>query len=315
MVFSGEESWTVYLLAGVGILSCLKCLVEALRTGVDILQGGGKNLKQYGDWAVVTGATDGGGRAYAMELAKRGLNIVLISRTQSKLDAVASEIQTKYSSKGVQVKTIAADFSKTECYDHIKKELESVPVGILINNVGRSYNYAEFFHLLTGSEIQGLIDMNIQSTTRMTHMVLPGMLERKKGAIINIASAAGVIYTGNPLYTVYSATKAYVDFFSRSLNIEYKGKGIHVQSQVPYFYTSKLSKIRKPTLFSPTPETYAKSAIQRIGTSASEVPYLPHRLQHYFVQNVIPRFLLAKTLMSMHLSIRKRAYKKLQKDK
>lgn len=87
------------------------------------------------------------GKAYAIALAKKGMNVVLVSRTASKLASTAEEI-----AKVAQVKTkcITADFSGgAEIYDSIEKELNGLDIGILINNVGMSYEYPEFFHLVT----------------------------------------------------------------------------------------------------------------------------------------------------------------------
>jgi 17beta-estradiol 17-dehydrogenase / very-long-chain 3-oxoacyl-CoA reductase len=297
----------ITIIAVLGARALFKYIKEAIGFAMFFFRSA--SLSKYGTWAVITGATDGIGFAYAKELAKRGLNIVLISRTQSKLDACKKEIETKYPK--VEVRTIAADFTKTDgLFDHIKKELSDVPVGILINNVGLSYPHAEFLHLTTDEQVQGLIDVNIWGTTEMTRMVLPGMLERKTGAIINIASAAGLLYTGDPLYELYSATKGYVDMLSRSMNLSYAKKGIDVQCQVPWFVTTKLAKIRHSSLTVPTPEQWARAAAAQIGYGASVVPYPVHRIVHFLAQRALPEFLFKKLLLDHHFGIRKRAYKK-----
>merc|ERR1719450_829776 len=95
-----------------------------------------KDLKKYGSWAVVTGATDGIGKAIAKQLAKRGINIVLISRSSDKLTTVAEELVTF----NVQVKTITYDFSDANNYGQIAEEIEDLDIGILVNNVGISYD-------------------------------------------------------------------------------------------------------------------------------------------------------------------------------
>ncbi|KAG8065635.1 hypothetical protein GUJ93_ZPchr0004g40511 [Zizania palustris] len=79
-----------------------------------------------------------------------------------------------------------------------------------------------------------LICLNVEALMRVTHAVLPGMVERKRGAIVNISSDASTILLSYPLYSVYAATKAYVDQFSRCLAVEYKNKGINVQCQSSY---------------------------------------------------------------------------------
>jgi 17beta-estradiol 17-dehydrogenase / very-long-chain 3-oxoacyl-CoA reductase len=271
----------------------------------------GRSLRSYGSWAVVTGATDGIGKAYAKALAKRGLNVVLISRTPTRLAETAAEIKAK-AGEGVQIKTIAADFSAdydSAAYSAIARELEGLDIGVLINNVGASYPSALYFHELEEHApglTKGMINMNVVAVTRMTAIVLPGMLQRKRGAIVNISSAAGRVPIGNPLYAEYSASKAYVDFFSRSLHYEYAAKGVSVQCVSPYFVTSKLSKLRHASLFTPSPDSYAAAAVASIGRGgASIVPYWPHAVQDWVLQR-LPHWLLARQLVPMHLGMRKR---------
>ncbi len=91
------------------------------------------------------------------------------------------------------------------------------------------------------------------------------MVNKRRGAIINIGSAAGSIPIGDPLLAVYSGTKAFLDFFSRSLYYELKGKGVHVQCQIPYFVVSKMSKIRHSSISVPSAERFAKSSLAAIG--------------------------------------------------
>lgn len=137
------------------------------------------------------------------------MNVFILSRTQSKLDATAEAIRAKYPK--VEVKTLAIDFSKFDdaAQQQVKKELEQVEVGVLINNVGVSYPFCKFFHELTDSEVKDLIELNVNSTTWMTRIVLPKMVERKKGAVVNISSTAGVV--PSPLLAQYSAAKSYID--------------------------------------------------------------------------------------------------------
>jgi 17beta-estradiol 17-dehydrogenase / very-long-chain 3-oxoacyl-CoA reductase len=267
-------------------------------------------VKSYGGWAVVTGATDGIGLGYVRQLASNGINVVLISRSQEKLDECKAKLSLDFPS--VQFQTIQADFGldTPETYQRIERGLKEIDVGILINNVGRSYDHAEYLDQVTDELVESLIRINIASTTRLTRLVLPTMLARGRGAIVNVGSAAGTLYTGDPLYAIYSATKAYVDLFSRSLHLEYRKQGISVQCQIPYFVTTKLSKIRATSFLVPNADNYAAAAIKSIGYEGSIVPFPAHALQHFLFQNVIPSFLFEKFLLGHHLGIRKAAYKK-----
>ena len=264
-------------------------------------------MNKLGKWAVVTGATDGIGKAYAFVFAKQGMNVVLISRTEAKLKEVQGEITKKYGS--VEVKYIVCDYSKFDdkARANIKKTLDSLEVGVLVNNVGVGYRYPQFFDELSDQEVKDLLMMNIDSTVWMTRMVLPGMLSRKKGAIVNLSSGSA-LYT-LPLLAEYSGAKSFVEKFSRALNAEYRGKGITCQCQVPFYVATKLAKMRK-SLMVPTPEAYVKMAVKWVGYPDALVqPFWLHAIQGW-VLSQLPDFVVAKIIMGMHLATRAKGKKK-----
>ncbi|XP_074659862.1 very-long-chain 3-oxoacyl-CoA reductase-like [Tubulanus polymorphus] len=235
------------------------------------------NLKKCGEWAVVTGATDGIGKAYAHELARIGMNVVLISRTYEKLLDVGQEIEAKHK---VKTKVIAADFTKPDIYDSIiRPGLDGLDIGILVNNVGMAYQYPEYFTEITNREkfFLNMIHCNMTSVTMMTSIVLPGMVEKKKGVIVNVSSASGAMPT--PLLSVYSATKVYVDFFSQGLRKEYESKGITIQCVMPFFVATKLSGIRRSNFMAPTPKTFVEQTMATIGRQGRTFGCLSHALQ------------------------------------
>ena len=175
-----------------------------------------KNFLKYGDWAVITGSTSGIGKALSYELAKKGLNIVLISRTESKLKEIASDLERLYA---IQTRIVSIDyndeFNTTKSYNKITKVIQDIDVAVLVNNVGCSYPFPMYFHELSIDEINDLIQMNIYSTNHMTRLILPQIENNKKGGlVVNMGSGSGEFAC--PLLSVYSASKRYIDQLSLS---------------------------------------------------------------------------------------------------
>ncbi|XP_030637914.1 hydroxysteroid (20-beta) dehydrogenase 2 [Chanos chanos] len=248
------------------------------------------DLRSYGQWAVVTGATSGIGRAYAIELAKRGLDIVLISRCEDKLHAVATEIESSY---GRQTRVIQTDFTEGHSiYPAIKDKLADLEIGILVNNVGMNYA-GMLVHFLDVPDperrITQVINCNILSVTQMTRLVLPRMVERSKGLIINISSEAAS--QPQPMLTVYSATKIFVTYFSRCLNSEYRSHGVEVQCVTPFVVSTNMTHNIAVNLLVKSAPSFARDALNTVGYSCYTSGCLTHALQHIALSILFPDWL------------------------
>lgn len=246
--------------------------------------------EKFGTWAVITGSTDGIGREYAKQLANRGINIVLISRTKSKLIEVANEIESLYP---VKTKYIVADFSNgKEIYDEIEQQLSGIPVGILVNNVGRMYDYPEELGKLSPELLWSLINVNMSSVTMMTRMLINDMKKRGKGAIVNISSGSEL--QPLPFAAVYGASKIYVKNFTLAIQHEFAPFGISVQLITPLYVRTKMNyystTVTNGNIFCPDVETYTRSAVASLGRTNETTGYWIHGLQ-YATFKLVPTWL------------------------
>lgn len=190
---------------------------------------------------------------------------------------------------------------------NVKDSIDGLEVGVLINNVGVSYRYPMYFHELSDDEVANLVEMNVNSTVWMTRFVINGMVQRKKGAIVNISSGSAM-YT-LPLLAEYSAAKSFIEKFTLALNAEYGSKGISVQCQIPFYVSTKLAKMRQ-SFSVPTPNAYAKRAIRFVGQPEPVVsPYWVHGYMGWVLDH-LPTYVVTSIIMSMHLATRKRGLKK-----
>ncbi|XP_075991849.1 inactive hydroxysteroid dehydrogenase-like protein 1 [Anticarsia gemmatalis] len=242
--------------------------------------------KRFGPWAVVTGGTDGIGKQYAKELARRGINLVIISRNPEKLKTVATEIEKEHS---VKTKIVVADFSKgAEIYSHIEAELKDIPIGILVNNVGVQYEYPMPLCEVPPSKSWELINVNVGAVTAMTRLVLPAMVARGSGAVVNVSSGSEL--QPLPLMTVYAATKAYIHSFTHAIREEYSSKSIYIQHLAPLFVSTKINafsqRILDGNLLVPDAATYARSAVSTLGRVQDTTGYWLHGIQYGLIKFV-----------------------------
>ncbi|KAG7189671.1 hypothetical protein KM043_017343 [Ampulex compressa] len=232
------------------------------------------DLTTMGKWAVVTGCSHGIGKAYVESLARLGLNVILVSPETEKLRAIAADIEALYN---VKTKTMKLDLAEgMEAYNAIEREMFGLEIGVLINNLGMSYPHPEYFLDLPHKEriYMNIIDCNVVVPTNMCRIVLPQMVVRGKGVIVNVSSMVAVI--PSPLLTVFAATKAYVVKFSRDLQIEYAKHGIVVQCLLPGTLTNHTADSPRAGWLVPTPDKYVQSAIQSIGREAVTTGFPPH---------------------------------------
>lgn len=178
--------------------------------------------------ALITGASTGIGKAYAEAFAARKSNLVIVARSQDKLEALATSLTEQYQ---IQVEVIVKDLSQAgvaaEIFDLLTAK--NIQIDTLINNAGFG-DYGKFSDR-DGSRQQEMIQLNISTLVDLTHKFLPAMQQRRSGQIINIASIAA--FQPMPYLSVYAATKAFVLSFSEALWAENRELGVQVLCVCP----------------------------------------------------------------------------------
>lgn len=178
--------------------------------------------------ALITGASSGIGKAFAYELAKKGVNLVITARSENKLSQMAEDLQSKFK---IQAKYIVADLSDLRSPKFIYQEIKKLglTIDLLINNAG----IGKWTNFLDQSleTYQSMLHLNINSLVSLTHLFLPEMLQNNNGGIVNIASTGAL--QPCPYIAVYCASKSFVLNFSESLYGEYADRGIVVTCICP----------------------------------------------------------------------------------
>jgi short-subunit dehydrogenase len=177
--------------------------------------------------AVVTGASSGIGAVYAERLASRGFDLVLVARRADRLKALAARLSRDF---GAKVDILPADLTNDDDIGRIEEVLATNPlVSLLVNNAGNGKIGATVD--MSAEDAASTIALNVTALTRLTKAVLPALLSRNAGAIINVASVLAV--HALPMASLYSGTKAFVLNFSRGLQQELAGTGVRVQVVLP----------------------------------------------------------------------------------
>lgn len=178
--------------------------------------------------ALVTGASSGIGNELAKLAAADGCNLVLVSRRQERLEALARDLSVAH---GVSARVITADLADPAAPKRIVEELEKerLTVDVLVNNAGLGI-YGPFWKRDLGKELE-VVQVNVVALTELTGLLLHGMISRKRGRILNVASTAA--FQPGPWMAVYYATKAYVLSFSEAIAEELKGTGVTVTALCP----------------------------------------------------------------------------------
>ncbi|KAM4633092.1 inactive hydroxysteroid dehydrogenase-like protein 1 [Polymixia lowei] len=249
-----------------------------------------KKLTQcFGEWAVVYGASDAVAKAYAEELARQGISIIFVSQDHTTVTDTTISLSQNY---GVETVLVVADLTLGQAASKpVRDALRGKDIGFLVNCMDESLAFPQDLIEVPERELFELVNKTVVAATLMTRLVLPGMVERSRGAVVNISS--GACARPLPRRVALTASTGYLDHFSLALHLEYGGKGIFVQSLIPFQVASSgqpASSLALGGWLVPKPEVYARHAISTLGISHRTTGYWPHTLQ-YALMRCIPEWI------------------------
>uniref|UniRef100_A0A6G1SCB7 Estradiol 17-beta-dehydrogenase 12-A n=1 Tax=Aceria tosichella TaxID=561515 RepID=A0A6G1SCB7_9ACAR len=229
--------------------------------------------KKYGKWAVISGSTDGIGQSMAKELARRGMSIIVVARNEEKLAKTKAMLEREPNVG--EVETVKVDLSdpSMENFDKVRAQIDpdNRDIGVLINNAGTGPDRQLRFNRFDMEDIMSIVNLNVLGTLHLTRMIMPGMVERGKGLVLNVSSVGGDV--PGPYFSVYSATKWFVNAFTRQLQMEYASHPIDIVLLQPGPVSTKLliaaSKVSKPSFLITTADDFARTSINALSTGIS----------------------------------------------
>jgi short-subunit dehydrogenase len=241
--------------------------------------------EKYGPWALVAGASEGLGAAFADELAAARLNLVLVARRAAALDELAASLRAKH---GIEVRTAAIDLGEPEVLDRVRDATKGLDVGLLVYNAA----YSEIGAFLDTS-IEGklkTLDVNCRAPLLLADHFGRTMAARGCGGILLMSSLAG--FQGSAMVTVYAATKAFNTVLGEGLWDELRGRGVDVvpfcagATTTPNFLRTEPRKGVAPTM---RPDEVACEALASLGNGPRAIAGRANRLALFFMERFMAR--------------------------
>ncbi len=222
--------------------------------------------QKYGPWAVVTGASDGIGRALAVQLAGKGLNLVLVARREARLRELAHELEA---GQGVETRVVAADLAQPDDVKAVLDAAADLDVGLLVASAGFGTS-GPLIEADLDDELE-MVDVNCRALLQMTAEFGRRFARRGRGGIVLLSSL--VAFQGVPRSANYAATKAYVQSLSEGLALELKPSGVDVIASAPGPVESGFAARANMNLGSAlAPEVVAQETLQALGRKSLVKP-------------------------------------------
>jgi len=244
--------------------------------------------EQYGKWAVVAGASEGLGAAYAEELASRGLNLVLVARRSEVLQLLAAELSTKYE---VETKIIVQDLSAPDAAEQIVRNIIDLEIGLLVYNAAFSAIGPFLEHPLEGHLRE--IHTNAFTPLKLVYLLAQQMLERRRGGILLMSSLSA--FQGSAYISTYSATKAFNIVLAEGLWEEWREQGVDVlvcvsgAVKTPNYIASEPEPTGGLGDMTMNPEPVVREALNALGKRPYVIPGRVNRLASFIMRHLLPR--------------------------
>ena len=222
--------------------------------------------QKYGPWALVTGASDGIGRAFARHLAAEGLNLVLVARREKALAALAIELQQAH---GVQCRVLTADLSDLEAVHRMADATSDLDVGLLVTAAGFGTS-GLFLDADLGTETE-MVDLNCTSVAALAWHIGPRLVKRGRGGVVFLSSL--LAFHGTAHAANYAATKAYVQTLAEGLRVEWAAHGVDVIASAPGPISSGFAARANMQMAQALPaEVVARVTMQALGRKTTVRP-------------------------------------------
>jgi short-subunit dehydrogenase len=245
-------------------------------------------LSRYGPWALVTGGASGIGAEFGRQLATRGMNILVVDMQAAMAESRAAEIRTGF---GVEARAVIVDLARPDFMAVLGKEIGDLEIGLLVNNA--AFGTVGRFLDTDAEDMVRTLRVNCSATVMLVHELGRAMVRRGKGGIILIASTAA--YTGTPLVSSYSATKAFNLVLGESLWAELADKGVDVlafspgPTNTPAFHAMRPDmKVATRMPFMEAEPTVAE-ALACLGKSPSAIAGRANRAAAFVMTRILPR--------------------------
>lgn len=254
-----------------------------------VASSGGRLVKRYGPWAVVTGASSGIGRAIASQLAEAGLDLVLVARSADALDVLGTDLAARF---GVATRSMPVDLALPTAAQTIQAACADLDVGLLVAAAG--FGTSGPFLRADMAREQAMIDVNCRALVLLTHHFGQRFAARGRGGVVLVASLVG--FQGTPWSAHYAATKAFVQTLAEGLSVEWAGTGVDVLATAPgpvaTGFAARADMVLGPAM---RPETIARATLAALGRRTTVLPGALTRVLSYALAP-LPRSLRARIM-------------------